>query len=160
MHFLKANNVKDVTWIGAIQGRAIWVENSLPRHDQPVCCNPSFGFATKAKGLQGCGPRESPGVKAKRLQGSGPRGSPGAKARGSLGIKPGGSQGVTSHTPGSVRKCEGVWGNEHSHSQGNSDFGRWSPGGLLKLQRAIAGVKTQWLVALFISLESSWSVDV
>ncbi len=40
------------------------------------CCNPSFGLVTKAKGLQGCGPRESPGV--------------------------------TSHTPGSVGKCEGV----------------------------------------------------
>jgi len=26
------------------------------------CRNPSFGLATKAKGLQGCGPRESPGV--------------------------------------------------------------------------------------------------
>jgi len=25
------------------------------------CRNPSFGFATKAKGLQGCRPRESPG---------------------------------------------------------------------------------------------------
>jgi hypothetical protein len=40
------------------------------------CRNPSFGLVTKAKGLQGCGPRESPGV--------------------------------TSHTPGSVEKCEGV----------------------------------------------------
>jgi hypothetical protein len=40
------------------------------------CRNPSFGLATKAKGLQGCGPRES--------------------------------LGVTSHTPGSVGKCEGV----------------------------------------------------
>jgi len=38
--------------------------------------NPSFGLTTKAKGLQGCGPRESPGV--------------------------------TSHTPGSVGKCEGM----------------------------------------------------
>ncbi len=27
-----------------------------------VCHNPSFGLATKAKGLQGCGPRRSPGV--------------------------------------------------------------------------------------------------
>jgi hypothetical protein len=26
------------------------------------CCNLSFGLATKAKGLQGCGPRGSPGV--------------------------------------------------------------------------------------------------
>jgi len=46
----------------------------------------------KAKALQGCGPRGSPGVKAKALQGCGPRGSPG----------------VTSHTPESVKKCEGV----------------------------------------------------
>jgi hypothetical protein len=38
--------------------------------------NPSFGRVTKAKGLQGCGSRESPRV--------------------------------TSHTPGSVGKCEGV----------------------------------------------------
>jgi hypothetical protein len=30
--------------------------------DQPPCRNPSFGLATKAKGLQGCGPRGSPGV--------------------------------------------------------------------------------------------------
>jgi hypothetical protein len=48
------------------------------------CRNLSLGFATKAKALQGCGPRGSPGI----------------KARGSLG--------VTSHTLGSVKKCEGV----------------------------------------------------
>jgi hypothetical protein len=48
------------------------------------CRNPSFGLATKAKGLQGCKAKRSPGVKA--------RGSPG----------------VTSHTPRSLRKCEGV----------------------------------------------------
>jgi len=54
--------------------------------------NPSFGLVTKAKGLQGCGPRGSPGVKA--------RGSPRVKARR--------SPRVTSHTPRSVRKCEGV----------------------------------------------------
>jgi len=40
------------------------------------CHNLSFGLATKGKGFQGCGPRESPGV--------------------------------TSHTSGSVGKCEGV----------------------------------------------------
>jgi hypothetical protein len=40
------------------------------------CHNPSFGLATKVKGLQGCGLKES--------------------------------LGVTSHTPGSVGKCEGV----------------------------------------------------
>jgi hypothetical protein len=36
------------------------------------------------------------------------RGSPGAKARGSPGVKARGSPRVTSHTPGNVRKCEGV----------------------------------------------------
>ncbi len=58
----------------------------------PKCRNPNFGLATKAKGLQGCGPKGSPGIKTKRLQGCEPRRSPG----------------VTSHIPGSVRKCEGV----------------------------------------------------
>jgi hypothetical protein len=61
---------------------------------------------------------------------------------------------------GSVRECRKVWESEPSHSQGNSHFGRWSPGGLLKLQRPIWGVKSQWLVALFVSMEISWSVDV
>jgi len=32
---------------------------------------------TKAKGLQGCGPKESPGIKAKRPKGCGPTISPG-----------------------------------------------------------------------------------
>ncbi len=41
-----------------------------------LCRNPSFGLATKAKRLQRCGPRASPGV--------------------------------TSHTLGSIGKCEGV----------------------------------------------------
>ncbi len=47
-----------------------------------------------------------------------------------------------------------------SHSQGNSHFGKWSPDGLPKLQRTISGVRTQWLVTFFISLESSWNIDV
>jgi hypothetical protein len=33
----------------------------LPRIDDLFCHNPNFGLATKAKGLQGCGPRGSPG---------------------------------------------------------------------------------------------------
>jgi len=56
------------------------------------CRNPSFELAIKAKGLQGYEPRENPRVKAKRSQRCGPRRSPG----------------ITSHTPRSVRKCEGV----------------------------------------------------
>jgi len=42
------------------------------------------------------------------LLGCGPKGSPGVKAKGSPGIKTRRSPGVTSHTLGSVRKCEGV----------------------------------------------------
>jgi hypothetical protein len=57
-------------------------------------------------------------------------------------------------------ECRKVWGNELSHSQGNSHFGRWSSGGLPKLQRAIVGVKTQWIEEFLISLESSWNLDV
>jgi len=52
----------------------------------------ALGSRPRQKGLQGCEPKGSLGVKAKALQGCGPRGSPG----------------VTSHTPESVRKCEGV----------------------------------------------------
>ncbi len=44
---------------------------------------------------------------------------------------------------------------EPSHSQDNSHFGRWSPGGLPKFQRAIARVKPQCIVAFFISLKRS-----
>jgi hypothetical protein len=104
----------------------------------------ALGSRPRQKGLQGCRPRGSPGVKAKRPQRCGPKGNPG----------------VTSHTPGNIKMCEGVWGSEHSHSQGNSHFGRWSLRGRPKLQRVILGVKTQWLVAFFISLESSWNLDV
>jgi hypothetical protein len=32
------------------------------------CRNPSFGLATKAKGLQGCGPKGSPGVTSGTLE--------------------------------------------------------------------------------------------
>jgi hypothetical protein len=105
----------------------------------------ALGSRPRQRGCKVAGQEEgSPGVKAKALQGCGPKRS----------------RGVTSHTPGSVRKCERVWGSEHSHSQDNSHFGRWSPGGLPKFQRAIWGVKTQWFVTFFISLEISWNVDV
>ncbi len=33
-----------------------------------ICCNPSLGLATKAKGLQGCGPRGSLGVTSHTLE--------------------------------------------------------------------------------------------
>jgi hypothetical protein len=83
-----------------------------------MCCNPSLGLVTKAKGVARLWAKRKPG----------------------------------SHITYS-RECKKVWGSEPSHSQGNSHFGRWSPGGLPKLQRAISGVKTQWLMAFFISLK-------
>jgi hypothetical protein len=52
------------------------VREQIAKTKKGKCRNPSFGLATKAKGLQRCGPRGSPGV--------------------------------TSHTLGSVGKCEGV----------------------------------------------------
>jgi len=61
----------------------------------------ALGSRPRLRGCKVAGQEEgSPGIKAKALQECGPRGSPGAKARG--------SPGVTSHTPGSVRMCEGV----------------------------------------------------
>jgi len=53
----------------------------------------ALGSRPRQRGCKATGQKEgSPGVKAKALQGCGPRRSPG----------------VTSKTPGSVRKCEGV----------------------------------------------------
>jgi hypothetical protein len=54
-----------------------------------------------------------------------------------------------------------VWeyGNEPPHSQMDSHFGSWSPNGVPNFQRAFAGVKTHWIEALLISLESSWNLD-
>jgi hypothetical protein len=65
------------------------------------------------------------------------------------GCKGAGQREARSHIRDS-RECKRVWGSEPSHSQGYSHFGRWSPGGLPKLQRPIWGVKSQWLVAFFI----------
>jgi len=72
------------------------------------------------------------------------------------GCRPRGKPGVTQHIPGSVRRCEGM----NPHTPREFHFGSWSPGGLLNLQRAIAGVKTQWHEDSFISLESYWNVNI
>ncbi len=57
-------------------------------------------------------------------------------------------------------ECKKMWGNRLSHSQGNSHIESWNPGGLLNVQRAIVGVKTQWIEEFFISLERYWNLDV
>jgi hypothetical protein len=79
--------------------------------------------------------------KAKGLQGCGPKGSPW----------------VTSHTPGSVRKCEGV--NIHT-PKATPTLGDGVPVDSPNFREGILGVKTQWLVAFFISFEISWNVNV
>jgi hypothetical protein len=50
----------------------------------------------------------------------------------------------------SVRECE----DEDSHSQVNSHFGSWSPGGLPNLYRTIAEVKRPCIEEFFISMEN------
>jgi hypothetical protein len=132
------NFASEFTPIGG-WSREIWAPKVLGFQSETVTTL-ALGLRPRLRGCKVAGQDEgSPGVKAKALQGCGPRGS----------------RGVTSHILGSVRKCEGVWGSEHSHSQGNCHFGRWSPIGLPKLQRAISRVKPQYLVTFFISLESS-----
>jgi hypothetical protein len=95
-----------LNWI--VNHSIIFSINNEQNNSSSVCRNPSFGLTIKTKGLQGCGPRGNPGAKAKRPQGCGPKGSPGTKAKRPQRCKPRGSSRVTSHTPGNVRKCEGV----------------------------------------------------
>jgi hypothetical protein len=79
------------------------------------------------------------------------------KARACKGAGQGWSPRVTSHAPGSVKECEGM--NPHT-PKWTPISGIRVPNGLPNLQRAIAGVKTHWIEAFFISLESSWNLDV
>jgi len=52
--------------------------------------------------------------------------------------------------PENEGKCEGM--NLHT-PKGASTLRVWNPNGLPNLQKAIAGVKTQWIENFFISLE-------
>jgi len=72
------------------------------------------------------------------------------------GCEPRGKLGVTQHTPGSVRRREGM----NPHTPREFHFGSWSPGELLNFQWAITRVKNQWLEEFFISMESSWNVNI
>jgi len=56
-----------------------------------------------------------------------------------------------SHSPVNARECEGI--DPHT-PKGTPTLGVGSPGGLPNFQRAISGVKTQWLEEFFISLKS------
>jgi len=86
------------------------------------CRNLSFGLTTKAKGVVRLRAKRNPGVKARGRK-PGSQGKDIAKVRAKRKPK--------SHITYS-RECKKVWGSEHSHSQGNSHFERWSPGGLPK----------------------------
>jgi hypothetical protein len=63
-----------------------------------------------------------------------------------------------------IGKCEGM--NPHT-PKATPTLGdrvpvdsQWTPDGLLNLHKAISGVKSQWIEKFFISLESSWNLDV
>jgi hypothetical protein len=70
----------------------------------------ALGSQPRLRGCKVAGQEEgSPGVKAKALQGCGPRGrKPGSQGKGIARVRAKRTPRVTSHTPGSVRKCEGV----------------------------------------------------
>ncbi len=81
-----------------------------------TCRNPSFGLATKARGCKVVGVKRK---EARELKGR----KPGSKGKGIGRVR-------AKRKPGSHHILPGVWGSEHSHSQGNSHFGRgsrWSP---------------------------------
>jgi hypothetical protein len=58
------------------------------------------------------------------------------------------------------RECGRVRRSEPSHSQVSSHFGSWSPDGFSNLQKAISRIKTHWIEKFFISLKSSWNLNV
>jgi hypothetical protein len=114
------------------------------------CRNPSFGLATKAKG--GCkvaGQEErSPGVKAKGLARVWPRKARELRqeeARESHRILPGVLESVREWTLTFPRQLP-LWEMDS----------RWTP----KTSESDCKVKPQGLVTFFISLESSWSIDI
>jgi hypothetical protein len=86
--------------------------------------NLNLGLVTKAKGLQGCGPRGSPGI--------------------------------TSHTPENVRKCEGVNPRTPKATPTLGDEVLVDSRNFKEQFQE----STQWLEAFFISLKSSWNLDV
>jgi hypothetical protein len=64
------------------------------------------------------------------------------KQRGLQGCRPKGSLGVTTTCSW---KCRKVWGNESSHSQGNSHFGKWNPVAFWIFRRRLQGSKLNGL---------------
>jgi len=75
-----------------IDARRTWLATSI----LPIATL-ALGSQPRQRELQGCEPRGSLRVKSRRSLGVKPKGSPGVKAKG--------SSRVTSHTPGSARKC-------------------------------------------------------
>ncbi len=99
-------------------------------HSRPIVATLTLGSQPKQKGCKVASQEEgSPRIKTKALQGCGPKGS----------------RGVTSHTPGSVRKCEGVWGSEHSHSQATPTLGNGVPVDFRNFREQFEGSKLNGL---------------
>jgi hypothetical protein len=96
----------------------------------------ALGSQPRLRGCKVVGQKEgSSGIKAKALQGCGPRRSPG----------------VTSQTSESVKKCEGVNPHIPKAIPTWEMESRWTS----ETSESDCRVKTQWLMAFFISLESS-----
>jgi hypothetical protein len=100
------------SWIGLLINNSTRFKSSMHKgfvststHEVLRCHNKfwksvatlALGLRPRQRELQGCGPKGSSRVK--------PRGSLGVKPRGCPGVKARESPRVTSHTPGSVRKC-------------------------------------------------------
>ncbi len=88
-----------------------WCWTFTSRQEENVgnddCRNPNFGLATKAKGLQGCGPKREEARESRQRHGkvaSQKEGSLGTKTKALEGCGPRGSPGVTTHS----RECKKV----------------------------------------------------
>jgi hypothetical protein len=100
--------LEGITFWSVVVGRLKWLEMEKPCVYMPCVATLALCSRPRQRELQGCGPRGSPGVKPRGSPGVKPRGNSRVKLRGSPRVKARESPGVTSHTPGSVRKCEGV----------------------------------------------------
>jgi hypothetical protein len=76
------------------------------------------------------------------------------KVRACKGVGQEWSLGVTFHALGSVKECERM--NPHT----SKCVPTLGVGILMNFQRVITRVKTHWIKKLFISLESSWNLNV
>jgi hypothetical protein len=133
----------------------LWPNNVFIKHViNTYCRNPSFGLATKARG---CGSQEerSPGVKRKEARESKGR-KPGSKGKGIGRVR-------AKRKPGSHQILPGVITYSRESKEVRGSVREWAftlPRQLPFWESASWRVKSQWIVALLVPLESSWNVNV